>query len=88
MGAMYITKELVFRATGFDKIEAVIIADVFRIADVDVMVTDLVPDIIEGAHAMKIFPDKYIADVYPENFDAISFLEKIQATRIYEMTPE
>jgi protein deglycase len=64
-------KALVFLATGFEEIETVTIVDVLRRAGVDVTVAGLTPNEVEGAHAMKIVPDKSIDDVKVEDFDAI-----------------
>jgi 4-methyl-5(b-hydroxyethyl)-thiazole monophosphate biosynthesis len=64
-------KALVFLATGFEEIETVTIVDVLRRADVEVMVAGLKPNVVEGAHAMKIVPDKSIDDVKVDDFDAI-----------------
>jgi len=64
-------KALVFLATGFEEIETVTIVDVLRRANVDVTVAGLTSNIIEGAHAMKIIPDKSIDTVKVDDFDAI-----------------
>jgi 4-methyl-5(b-hydroxyethyl)-thiazole monophosphate biosynthesis len=64
-------KALVFLATGFEEIETVTIVDVLRRADVEVTVVGLAPNVVEGAHAMKIVPDKSIDDVKVDDFDAI-----------------
>ncbi len=64
-------KALVFLATGFEEIETVTIVDVLRRANIDVTVAGLTPNIIEGAHAMKIAPDKSIDDVKVDDFDVI-----------------
>jgi len=63
-------KALVFLASGFEEIETVTIVDVLRRAGVDVTVAGLKPNAVEGAHAMKIVPDKTIDDVAVEDFDA------------------
>jgi len=64
-------KALVFLAIGFEEIETVTIVDVLRRADVEVTVAGLTPNVVEGAHAMKIVPDKSIDDVKVDDFDAI-----------------
>jgi 4-methyl-5(b-hydroxyethyl)-thiazole monophosphate biosynthesis len=64
-------KALVFLATGFEEIETVTIVDILRRADVDVTVAGLKPNVIEGAHGIKIVPDKTIDDVAVEDFDAV-----------------
>lgn len=65
------SKALVFLATGFEEIETVTIVDVLRRAGVEVTVAGLVPNVVEGAHAMKVVPDKHINEVNVEDFDAI-----------------
>ena len=64
-------KALVFLATGFEEIETVTIVDVLRRADVDVTLAGLTPNVVEGAHGIKIVPDNSIDDVTVENFDAV-----------------
>jgi 4-methyl-5(b-hydroxyethyl)-thiazole monophosphate biosynthesis len=64
-------KALVFLATGFEEIETVTIVDVLRRAGVDVTVAGLTPSMVEGAHGIKIVPDKTIDDVKVEDFDAV-----------------
>jgi len=65
------TKALVFLASGFEEIEAITIVDVLRRAGVDVTVAGLTPNVVEGAHGIKIVPDKTIDDVKVEDFDAV-----------------
>jgi 4-methyl-5(b-hydroxyethyl)-thiazole monophosphate biosynthesis len=64
-------KALVFLATGFEEIEAITIVDVLRRAGVDVTVAGLTPNVVEGAHEIKIVPDKPIDEVAMEDFDAV-----------------
>jgi 4-methyl-5(b-hydroxyethyl)-thiazole monophosphate biosynthesis len=64
-------KALVFLATGFEEIETVTVVDVLRRAGVDVTVAGLAPNVVEGAHGIKIVPDKSIDDVKVEDFDAV-----------------
>jgi 4-methyl-5(b-hydroxyethyl)-thiazole monophosphate biosynthesis len=64
-------KALVFLATGFEEIETVTIVDVLRRAGIDVTVAGLTFNVIEGAHEIKMVPDKSIDDVKVENFDAV-----------------
>jgi len=68
---LYLAKALVFLASGFEEIEAVTIVDVLRRAGVDVTIAGLAPNVVEGAHAMKIVPDKTIDEVKVEDFDAV-----------------
>ena len=64
-------KALVFLAIGFEEIETVTIVDVLRRAGVDVTVVGLTSNVIEGAHAIKIIPDKTIDEVKVDWFDAV-----------------
>ena len=64
-------KALVFLASGFEEIETVTVVDVLRRAGVDVTVAGLKPNVTEGAHGVKIVPDKSIDDVKVEDFDAV-----------------
>ena len=64
-------KALVFLATGFEEIETITIVDVLRRAGVDVTVAGLAPNVVEGAHGIKIVPDNSIDDVTIEDFDAV-----------------
>ena len=64
-------KALVFLASGFEEIETVTIVDVLRRAGIEVTVAGLTPNMVKGAHAMKIVPDKNINDVNVDDFDAI-----------------
>jgi 4-methyl-5(b-hydroxyethyl)-thiazole monophosphate biosynthesis len=64
-------KALVFLATGFEEIETVTIVDVLRRAGVNVTVAGLTPNIVDGAHSMKIVPDRSIESVNVNDFDAI-----------------
>lgn len=63
-------KALVFLASGFEEIETVTVVDVLRRAGVDVTVAGLAPNVVEGAHGMRIVPDKSIDDVKVEDFEA------------------
>ncbi|KON29545.1 hypothetical protein AC477_05795 [miscellaneous Crenarchaeota group-1 archaeon SG8-32-1] len=64
-------KALVFLATGFEEIETVTIVDVLRRAGIDITVAGLTFNVIDGAHEIKMVPDKSIEDVKLENFDAV-----------------
>jgi len=66
-----LSKALVFLAPGFEEIETVTVVDVLRRAGVEVTVAGLKPDAVEGAHGMKIVPDKSIDDVAVKDFDAV-----------------
>jgi 4-methyl-5(b-hydroxyethyl)-thiazole monophosphate biosynthesis len=64
-------KALVFLATGFEEIETVTIVDVLRRAGVNVTIVGLSSNVIEGAHNVKIVPDKSIDNVKIIDFDAV-----------------
>jgi 4-methyl-5(b-hydroxyethyl)-thiazole monophosphate biosynthesis len=62
---------LVFLATGFEEIETVTIVDVLRRAGIKVTVTGLSSGVTDGAHGIKIVPDKTIDTVKIVDFDAV-----------------
>ena len=62
---------LVILAPGFEEIETVAVIDVLRRSGIKVTVAGLLPDSVEGAHSLKIVPDKTIDTVQMKDFDAI-----------------
>lgn len=62
---------LVILAPGFEEMEAVTVIDVLRRCGINVTVAGLQPDLVEGAHNIKIIPDKAIDQVHMRDFDAI-----------------
>ena len=62
---------LVVLAPGFEEIEAVTVIDVLRRCGIKVTVAGLLPDLVEGAHGIKVVPDKAIEKVQMRDFDAI-----------------
>lgn len=62
---------LVPLARGFEEIEAVVVIDVLRRADVEVVVAGLEPGPIEGAHGITIQTDAELDDVLDETFDML-----------------
>jgi 4-methyl-5(b-hydroxyethyl)-thiazole monophosphate biosynthesis len=62
---------LVILAPGFEEMEAVTVIDVLRRCEINVTVAGLSPDLVEGAHDIKIIPDKSIEQVYIRDFDVI-----------------
>jgi 4-methyl-5(b-hydroxyethyl)-thiazole monophosphate biosynthesis len=66
-----VVKALVFLAPGFEEIEASTIVDILRRCGVEVTTAGLKPDVVEGAHGMKIIPDKSIDEVTVKDFDAV-----------------
>ncbi|PVX26567.1 MAG: DJ-1 family protein [Candidatus Bathyarchaeum sp.] len=64
-------KALVFLATGFEEIETVTIVDVLRRAGIQTTVAGLTAEAVEGAHSMKIIPDKNLDEVNVDDFDAV-----------------
>ena len=71
VGAKKLAKALVFLAPGFEEIEACTIIDILRRCNVDVTVVGLVPQLVEGAHGIKVIPDKFINQVSGKDFDSI-----------------
>ena len=54
---------LVLLAPGFEEIETVAVIDVLRRSGIGVTVAGLLPDLVEGAHGIKVAPDKAIEAV-------------------------
>ena len=64
-------KALVFLANGFEEIEAVTIIDVLRRANISVTVAGLTSNPIEGAHKLRIIPEKAVNEVSAQEFDTV-----------------
>jgi len=64
-------KVLVFLAPGFEEIEFSSIVDILRRAGVEVVVAGLEPNLVEGAHGVKVAPDVNIENVDVKDFDAV-----------------
>jgi 4-methyl-5(b-hydroxyethyl)-thiazole monophosphate biosynthesis len=62
---------LVILAPGFEEIEAVTVIDVLRRCGIKVTIAGLSPNLVEGAHSIKIIPDKSIEQVHMRDFDAV-----------------
>jgi 4-methyl-5(b-hydroxyethyl)-thiazole monophosphate biosynthesis len=62
---------LIFLAVGFEEIEATTIIDILRRCGIDVTIVGLFTNEVEGAHGIKIIPDKSIEDIDVKDFDAI-----------------
>ncbi|UCC58116.1 MAG: DJ-1/PfpI family protein [Candidatus Bathyarchaeum sp.] len=62
---------LVLLAPGFEEIETVAVIDVLRRSGITVTIAGLLPDMVEGAHGIKIIPDKAIEKVQMKDFDAL-----------------
>lgn len=58
-------------APGFEEIEAVVVIDVLRRAEVEVVVAGLEAGPIEGAHGITIQTDAALADVVDGDFDML-----------------
>lgn len=65
------SKALVLLAPGFEEIEASSIVDILRRCGVEVTTAGLNPNVIEGAHGIKVIPDKFIEGVRAKDFDAL-----------------
>ena len=65
------TTALVFLATGFEEIEAITIIDILRRGNIKVTTAALTAKTIEGAHKIRIVPDKSVDEVSTEEFDAV-----------------
>ena len=64
-------KALVFLASGFEEIEALTIVDILRRCHIKTVLVGLKRSLIEGAHGIKIMPDKFIDEIKVDDFDAI-----------------
>lgn len=64
-------KVLVFLASGFEEIEAITIVDILRRCHIETTLVGLKRGVIEGAHGVKVIPDKFIDDVEMKNFNAV-----------------
>jgi 4-methyl-5(b-hydroxyethyl)-thiazole monophosphate biosynthesis len=62
---------LVILAPGFEEMEAVTVIDILRRSGIKVTVAGLLPNLVEGAHKIRIMPDKTIDQVHMREFDAI-----------------
>lgn len=51
-------------APGFEEIEAITVIDILRRAKIKVIVAGLEKGLIEGAHGIRVQPDRYIEDVF------------------------
>ncbi len=58
-------------ADGFEEMEAVIPIDVLRRLEFDVTVAGLESDAVRGAHNITVKADKLLADVSPDEVDAV-----------------
>lgn len=65
------SKAVVFLAPGFEEIETVTIIDVLRRARINVTAAGLTANVIEGAHGLKIVPEKSVEAVSSQDYDAI-----------------
>jgi 4-methyl-5(b-hydroxyethyl)-thiazole monophosphate biosynthesis len=64
-------RALVFLAPGFEEIEALTIVDLLRRGGVEVITAGLEPEAVEGAHGVKVIPDRKLEEVRVEDFDAV-----------------
>lgn len=58
-------------ASGFEEIEATTVVDVLRRCGVEVVVAGIEPQVIEGAHGMKLISDISIDEINVEEFEAV-----------------
>ncbi len=64
-------KALVFLASGFEEIEALTIVDILRRCHIETVLVGLKTGLVEGAHGIKVMPDKFIDEVEMDEFGAI-----------------
>ncbi len=58
-------------ASGFEEIEATTVVDVLRRCGVEVVVAGIEPQVIEGAHGIKLVSDISIDEINVEEFEAV-----------------
>ena len=58
-------------AEGFEDMEAVIVCDILRRADVQVTLAGLTAGPVRGARGIRLIPDALLADVAQEAFDVL-----------------
>jgi 4-methyl-5(b-hydroxyethyl)-thiazole monophosphate biosynthesis len=64
-------KILVPFAEGFEEIEALTIVDVLRRAGIEVVIVGVPSSIVTGSQGVRIFADKKISEIDPEDYDGI-----------------
>jgi len=62
---------LVLLAPGFEEIEATTVIDILRRSKVEVTLVGLGPGAVEGAHGIRIMPERSIGEVSVKEYDAI-----------------
>lgn len=58
-------------AEGFEEIEAIVVIDILRRADIEVVVAGLKEGLIEGAHMIRVQPDVSLNILDPDKFDGL-----------------
>jgi protein deglycase len=58
-------------AEGFEEIEAIVVIDILRRADIEVVVAGLKDGLIEGAHMIRVQPDASLDKLDPGKFDGL-----------------
>jgi len=64
-------KILVPLAEGFEEIEALAIVDILRRAGIEAVMVGLPGSIVTGSHGVRVFADKKINEINPEDYDGI-----------------
>ena len=64
-------KVMVPLAQGFEEVEAFTVVDVLRRAGIQVDTVGIVGSVVEGAHGVKVMADKRLAQILPEEYNAI-----------------
>ena len=62
---------VILLADGFEEVETLTVVDVLRRCSIETDVAGVSGDIIEGAHGIKVIPDKDIEDVEIDSYDAL-----------------
>jgi len=64
-------KILVPLAEGFEEIEALAVVDILRRAGIEAVMVGLQGSIVTGSHGIRVFADKKINEINPEDYDGI-----------------
>lgn len=64
-------RAVIILTSGFEEIEALSVVDILRRSEVEVDIAGTEKDFVEGAHGVKVIPDKHLDDIDVEDYDAL-----------------
>jgi len=64
-------KAVIILTNGFEEIEALSVVDILRRCEITVDVAGTEENLVEGAHGVKVVPDKHLNDVNIDDYDAL-----------------